>query len=359
MIDPQHAPKAALPIADDETDALFDGLLSFNTLLVAVSGGRDSLALLLLLSRWHDRRKRAGDNVPAMHALTVNHGIRPEAQEEAAHVATVSARLQVPHTTLELNLSAETAHGGHVSQKRARDARYAALITHASNIGVDAIVTGHQREDQAETLLMRLARGSGVRGLAGMATSRPLSVDNHITLCRPLLDVSRQRLTATLEAVGTDWRDDPSNENTAFERARLAAAQHTLDNIGLTATSLSRTSTRLRDADDALDWATRQALRAIPDLNASWYAAAWAALPRATVRSWPREFRVRALEYLVSAVSGSFGATATNPLSRSRLEGLAARIGEEAPFTATFAGCRIMATEHAVQICRELGRAGP
>ncbi|MEO0618112.1 MAG: tRNA lysidine(34) synthetase TilS [Pseudomonadota bacterium] len=362
MTRPHHASLAVLPIGDSEVDALFSDLGSSKTVVIAVSGGRDSLALVGLLKVWVDRRRAAGKKPPDLHSVTVDHGIRPEAGDEAQHAAAVSAQIGIPHTTLTLDLSPATNAADPISQNQARNARYEALCEHAIRIGADALVTGHHLEDQAETLLMRLARGSGVRGLAGMKAHRSIrdttDVASGVTLYRPLLGVSRKRLTATLEAAGIDWCDDPSNDNPTYERARIAAAQDTLDQIGLTKTSIFRTATRLRDADDALDWTTRHALQDIPELRAAWHEAAWAVVPQATFSDWPTELAVRALEYLLTAVGGTTAASRTEPLSRSRLEGLAARIRSRTPFTVTFAGCRLAATELRLEVFREPGRDG-
>src|SRR5438270_2679511 len=165
---------------------------------VAVSGGPDSLALLLLAAA-----ARPGQ----VEAATIDHGFRAEAPDEAAFVAAVCDRLGVRHATLTARWSEipETA-----IQERARNKRYRLLGYWAEERGLDAIATAHHAEDQAETLLMRLARGSGVRGLAGMRP-RSVSPGAHVRLVRPLLGWRRSELEQVCSAAGLTPVADPSN----------------------------------------------------------------------------------------------------------------------------------------------------
>jgi tRNA(Ile)-lysidine synthase len=209
---------------------------------IAVSGGPDSLALLLLAAA-----VRPGQ----VEAATIDHGLRPEAADEAAMVATVCDRLGVRHATLTARWSEvpETA-----IQERARNKRYRLLGYWAEERGLEALVTAHHAEDQAETLLMRLARGSGVRGLAGM---RPRSVSPgvHIRLVRPLLGWRRAELEQVCLAAGVEPVADPSNQDERFERVRVRRALAALD--WLDAGAVAHSAAILADADAALDWAAR------------------------------------------------------------------------------------------------------
>jgi tRNA(Ile)-lysidine synthase len=180
-------------------------------LLVAVSGGADSVALLEALHRARRRR--------AFEALTlvvghVDHGLRPESPREAALVARHASRLG-----LELCVSVvEVGQGGNL-EERARDARYAALRVMAVESGCIAIVTGHTATDQAETLLWRLTRGSGLRGLSAMRADRPLG---ELRLLRPMLALVREETRAFCVDAGLEFADDPSNLDER-PRARLRA----------------------------------------------------------------------------------------------------------------------------------------
>lgn len=177
---------------------------------VAVSGGPDSLALLLLA---HDARP--GE----VAAATVDHGLRAEAADEAAMVARICAGLGVPHATLAVTVADDPSG----VQATARRARYAALGEWAAEAGVTAIATAHHMDDQAETVLMRLARGAGIGGLSGIRRSRALEQGSGIRLIRPLLDWRKAELEALAVAAGLDPIRDPSNASPRYDRTRARA----------------------------------------------------------------------------------------------------------------------------------------
>jgi tRNA(Ile)-lysidine synthase len=180
-------------------------------LAVAVSGGRDSLALALLARDWATAR---GGHVTA---LIVDHGLRAEAAVEAAATRDLLSGHGIAADILQWT-GAKPAHG---LQEAARGARYGLLFEACRERSVLHLLVAHHADDQAETVAMRAARGSGPDGLAGMAA---LVERRHARLLRPLLSVPRADLTATLEARGVAWIDDPSNTDRRFERARLRAA---------------------------------------------------------------------------------------------------------------------------------------
>lgn len=207
------------------------------TLGLAVSGGPDSLALLLL----------AQAALPGRIATaTVDHGLRPANADEAAMVATLCARLGVPHATLPVTLAA-----GNV-QAEARAARYAALAEWMGANDIAALATAHHADDQAETLLLRLNRGSGVAGLAGVR-ARAQVPGSRLPLVRPLLGWRRAELRQVVTAAGLVPADDPSNRDDRFDRARLRKALAKADWIDVPA--LAASAAHLADADAALDWA--------------------------------------------------------------------------------------------------------
>ncbi len=183
---------------------------------------------------------------------TVDHGLRAQSAIDAAIVGTICSRIGIPHSLIELGLSA-----GSAVQERARDARYAALGDWLSAKRLGALVTAHHADDQAETLLMRLMRGAGVRGLASM---RPVStVPNRpdFPLLRPLLKWRRFELGEIVTAAGIAPALDPSNGDPRFERARMRAAMAELDWLDVSA--IVRSTSHLADADVALDWAANRA----------------------------------------------------------------------------------------------------
>jgi len=231
------------PILVERFSADLDALIARDARIgVAVSGGPDSLALLLLAAAARPGR---------VEAATIDHGFRKEARDEAAMVANICDRLGIRHATLTARWSElpETA-----IQERARNQRYRLLGYWAEERGLDALATAHHAEDQAETVLMRLARGSGVRGLAGM---RPRSVSPgvHIRLVRPLLGWRRAELEQVCSAAGVTPAADPSNQDERFERVRVRRALAALD--WLDAGAVAHSAANLADADAALDWAAR------------------------------------------------------------------------------------------------------
>ena len=210
---------------------------------VAVSGGPDSLALLLLA---------AAARPNEIEAATVDHALRAGSREEAKAVAEVCERLGVPHFVLTADWASKPATA---IQERARSARYRLLAEWANERGLAAIVTAHQLDDQAETLVMRLARGSGVRGLAGMR-SRSVVPGSNLPLIRPLLGWRRSELAAICDAANIQPAADPSNEDGQFERVRTRRALGQSEWLDPHALAVS--ARNLGDADRALEWATLQ-----------------------------------------------------------------------------------------------------
>ena len=207
---------------------------------MAVSGGPDSLALLLL----------AHSALPGRIAVAcVDHGLRPEAAQECAFVANICAGLDIPCTTLSIELG----EGNTLDQ--ARKARYAALRDWALERDIGAVATGHQLDDQVETFFMRLARGSGLHGLAGIRASS-FFAGPEIRILRPLLGFRRAELEQVVAEAGIDPVRDPSNENEAFDRIRLRKRLAEFDLVSHEA--IAATVANLGDAEDAIAWACRK-----------------------------------------------------------------------------------------------------
>ena len=211
---------------------------------LAVSGGPDSLALLLLA-----HGARAGE----FDVATVDHGLRRESAAEAALVASLCETLGVAHTTLRIDWPEHPTSG---TQEKARKARYRALARWAGERSFGTVLTGHHRDDQAETLAMRLARGAGVRGLAAMRPSAAVPGCPSLRLVRPLLDWSRDELRAVCASAGVTPVQDASNEDERFERVRIRAALASSE--WLDAAALARSAANLDRADEALDWAAER-----------------------------------------------------------------------------------------------------
>ena len=277
------------PVSVSEAGLLFQGLSDEPALLVAVSGGPDSVALLALLAEWVRAPGR-----PNVHAATVDHGLRAESAEEAAAVATLCEQLGVAHATLRWE-GVKPASG---LQAQARSARYALLAGEAARLGGATLVTAHTLDDQAETLLMRLAHGSGPAGLIGM---RARTMKEGVALARPLLAIPKARLVATVEARGLPFVRDPSNADQRFERVRWRETMPLLAEQGLTAERLGRLAQRMARLDAA-------AARRAEDVFSSVMVAASASGERLNLRfdvlaAEPEEIVLRVLGLALDAVA--------------------------------------------------------
>ena len=223
-----------------QIEALFEPLGRAKALLIAVSGGPDSTALLLMAAEWARRRGKT-----RIEAATVDHGLRPESAAEAEAVAAICARLGVAHRILPWKGAKPASR----LQERAREARYRLLVEHAKAIGADALLTAHHADDQAETVLFRFLRGSGVAGLRGM---EPMTTRDGMTIARPLIGMRKPELIAFARARGAPFVDDPSNADPRFARARLRALIARLGEEGLDAEALDRLARRAGETDAAL-----------------------------------------------------------------------------------------------------------
>ncbi len=203
---------------------------------LAVSGGPDSLALLLLA------HAAAPDLISV---ASVNHGLRAEASEEVAIVEQICADLGAPFRALTVEVQPGNL------QARAREARYAALAKWADEVGLGAVATAHHADDQAETLLMRLARGSGLAGLAGVRASTHVP-NSEMPLLRPLLSWTKVELEEVVAAGGITAVQDPSNRDERFERVRVR--NHLAENDWLDPVALSSSAGHLADAWRAIEW---------------------------------------------------------------------------------------------------------
>jgi tRNA(Ile)-lysidine synthase len=244
-------------VRDREASALFSGLENLPGLLLAVSGGSDSTALLVIAARWAGRLRRA----PKLLAVTVDHGLRAASAGEAAAVKRLARRLGVAHRTLHWR-GRKPKTG---LQAMARNARYRLLAEAAVRAGCEHIVTAHTLDDQAETVLFRLARGSGLTGLAGMSHAVPIPVGarSAIFLVRPLLGVSKARLLATLRAYRIAHSEDPTNRDPRYARTRLRALMPDLAGEGLDARGLARLAARMRRAEATIEFAVAAARAAL------------------------------------------------------------------------------------------------
>lgn len=286
------AAEAAQPVSAAEANKLFEPLAQASALVLAVSGGADSTALLVLGARWRAARKTG----PTLVAVTIDHGLRPESAAEARAVKRLAGRLGVRHRTLRW--SGQKPKTG--LQQAARIARYGLLAAFARTVRANHILTAHTLDDQAETVLIRLSRGSGISGLGGMRSMTPLalagrmlsrsqrssglvqSCSGHpldppggpmqpklqpktqpktrrektrgeLLLVRPFLETPKARLIATLQAADIPHVEDASNRDPRFARSRLRELMPALAREGLDAGRLALFARRVQRAETALE----------------------------------------------------------------------------------------------------------
>ncbi len=303
--------------------------------------------MMAVFARWRD----LGGETPALHVATVDHGLRPEAAAECAHVEQTAARLGLAAATLRWDGDKPVTG----LQEAAREARYRLLAGCAGMVGATAIVLAHHQEDQAETVLMRLARGSGPRGLMGMASA---SERNGVQLIRPFLFVPKARLAAAAAAAGLEPVADPSNDDARFARVRLRRLMPQLAAEGLDAERLAILAGRMRMLDEAiahhaarLAEATAQPAKAGGTGAAVHAGASWLSEPFAVV-----------LRLISDAV-----AAAGDPAADPRLEALEELAGEVLmaiargePFRRNLQGALVSVTADArVIVAREPARRAP
>jgi tRNA(Ile)-lysidine synthase len=299
------------PVSVAEARTLFSDLAALPTLVLAVSGGPDSTALLWLAARW----RNALIMPPKLIAVTVDHGLRKESRGEALSVGRLARKLKVAHRILRwTGKKPKTA-----LQEAARAARYRLLAAAARKLSASHILTAHTLDDQAETVLIRMSRGSGVTGLAAMArmTNLPGNGEGHIKLVRPLLDIPKSRLIATLRAAKIPFADDPSNRDPRFTRARLRGLLPQLAHEGLDARRLALLARRLKRADLAIEAAVD---RAMADLAVDSSAPGSVAFDTLGYGQLPAEIALRLLGRAV-ARAGDEG-----PVELAKLEALKAAL---------------------------------
>jgi tRNA(Ile)-lysidine synthase len=286
---------------------------------VACSGGADSLALALLAAEW--AQGQGGEIL----ALIVDHSLRADSRDEAERVAGWLAGRGIPHRILTWRGTKPSAD----IQAEARAARHGLIEECCRADGLLHVLLGHHREDQAETLLLRLGRGSGLDGLAGMAA---IADGVHVRWLRPFLQTPKARLPATLRARGQDWVDDPSNRNPLYTRVRLRHMAPALAAEGLNSERLAATARRLGRARAALG-------QAVAEAAARWVRpepAGWAMVAAGAFGRTSEEIGLRLLTRLLMAIGGG-----AYPPRLERTEALFTGLRGGLAGARTLAGCRV------------------
>jgi len=350
-------PAVSGAVGEAEADALFADLVAEPALVLAISGGPDSTALLYLMARCCAVRQPA----PHLLAVSIDHGLRPEARHEAAAVKRLAEKLGVEHRTMRWT-GAKPSTG---IQEAARVARYRLLRAAAHRAKARCVLTAHTLDDQAETVLFRMARGSGLAGICGMARSVPIDKlangfgqptdaardaeganwAEHVVLVRPLLEVPKGRLIVTLQEAGLFYAEDPSNVDPRFARSRLRKLMPALADEGLTAQCLVRLARRVRRSEAAheavVDWAAKRLGLAADTRRVELNSADW--------REFPAEIALRLLGRAIGTI-GTEG-----PVEFGKLEALgealaAAVAGGLPRFRRTLAGAMVSLQKNCIVI---------
>lgn len=331
--------EATEPLTDGEIEALFAPVANSRTIALAVSGGPDSLALLHAIDRW-----RAHAGRPDTVVLTVDHGLRPESAGEAEAVVNIAKQRDMPARLLVASGPAPQSD----IEAEARRVRYRLLLGAAREVGASHLLLAHHRDDQAETFLMRLQRGSGVFGLAAM---RRMVDGDGLVIFRPFLDIPRPRLAATAAAAGLSAVDDPMNRDPRFLRARIRQIMPALAAVGIGPSELALTAARFATAADAIDAATDRFIEASVVINEL----AVARILLAVFRAEPEEIRLRFLVRLMMAIGGE-----PYPPRFRRLKALHDGLlgATHSRFKRTLSGVVAEVRSGSVLFYREAGRAG-
>lgn len=324
--------KPAAEFSTAQVDKLFSPLKRFRHLALAVSGGPDSTALMLLAAQWEGPVK--------FSVLTVDHGLRRDSRDEAREVVKRGGALGLAAH----RLAWKEAKPKSALQARAREARYRLMAQWCARHDADGIVTAHTLDDQAETLLMRLARGSGIDGLAAMAGE---TVIFGVRVLRPMLEVSRQRLREFLISRGQGFFEDPSNADPAFERIRIRQAGELLFQLGLKPGALALTARRLARARQALELAADEVEARLVAFQAEGHAIVDLAL----FQKAPEEIRLRLLARLLVRIGG-----ASQPAQLEEIERLNEWLKAGHGQARTLGGCRVHRRSKSLIIGRECGR---
>jgi tRNA(Ile)-lysidine synthase len=325
---------------DDGLRAVFAAVSAEPAIGLAVSGGADSLALLLLAQRW--AKGLAGS--PRLQVYSVDHRLRPEAADEVAMVLGVAKSLGVPATGLAW--TGEKPQAG--VQEAARLARYRLMGAAMAADGVGVLLTAHHRQDQAETVLMRLAHGSGVEGLRGMADMAEVE---GISVHRPLLDIEPEALRAVVEAAGLTPATDPSNTDTHYERVRWRQAMPGLAALGLDAAAIAVFAERMGEVDAAITQMADGCFAEIVRLDG--FGAARIEL--APFVGLSPAISTRVLGRVLNIVGGR-----QKPRALGQVERLRQAIAENTlPKSTTVLGCVVRIKDTAIAVAREPGRTMP
>ncbi len=327
---PPACPEKAAEGTNPAIKMAFAALQSAKAIVLAVSGGPDSIALMLMMADWAKLAE-----APPLFVATVDHGLRPGSRDEAEQVALWANALGLSHRCLTWQGDKPKTR----IQERARDARYALLCAYAKDVGADCLVTAHHADDQAETILFRLLRGSGLKGLSGMAAAMTREAIVHR---RPLLGWTKDELVAFCQARGHAFFEDPSNRNPAYARTRLRHLSLVLSENGLNRDALLRLGKRLGRADAALQTRAMALSAGLINLEARDNSAAGLSFKAdiSSLRGESEEILGRILECLIQSAIGEHRFLRLDRLESVTAQLHAALAGEQ-NFSSTLGGAAL------------------
>ena len=319
-----------LPLSDHQIDDLFSPLVDIRRIALAVSGGRDSLALMFLIKKWIENNNFDKDVV----VLTVNHQLRKESNAECAEVALIAQGYGFHHKILiwhHENIKTSI-------QEKARNARYDLMINYLKENGIDTLITGHTLDDKIETFLMRLSKGSGLEGLKSIQTSRNL---DGINLFRPLLKITRDQTTKTLVSQNIGWIDDPTNTDEKYERIKIRNNISTLEKLNISKEMLQLTLNRVGRADEVISNITEKALLEVLHFDSLGYVS----LDYNILKAYPYEIIIKVFEKALIYVNGK-------RVSLQSLERVCSEVIQTRK-PKTINGCVIYTKKNIIHITRE------
>ena len=318
------------PLTDLRVCGLFSSYVNHDRIALAVSGGRDSMALMCLVYRW---KAHLALNIE-IEVITVNHNLRKAAEDECRFVQKIAKDYGFRHKVLTWEHEyIETS-----IQEKARNARYQLMLDYAREENIDTILTAHTSDDNIETFIMRLAKGSGLDGLKSINEIRHA---DGIQIERPLLSLSRSLTTEILRSTGNEWVDDPTNEDERFERVKIRNNISSLSSFNISSGNLTKTIQRLTRAHESISFFTNLVSQELVELSELGHAD----VNFDKLRNYPKEIILRVLAKALTDINGG-------TVSLSSLEAVFTEL-IKTERSKTLNGCQIIPQKNKYVIVRE------
>ena len=318
------------PLTDSRVCGLFSSYINHDRVALAISGGRDSMALMYLIYRW---KAHLALNIE-IEVLTVNHNLRKAAEDECRFVQKIAKNYGFRHK----ELTWEHEHIETSIQEKARNARYQLMLDYVREENIDTILTAHTSDDNIETFIMRLAKGSGLDGLKSINEIR---YEDGIQIHRPLLSLSRSLTTEILRSTGNEWVDDPTNDDERFERIKIRNNIRSLSSFNISPDNLTKTIQRLARAHESISFFTNLVSQELVELSELGHAD----VNFDKLRHYPKEIILRVFAKALTDINGG-------NVSLSSLEAVFAEL-IKTERSKTLNGCQIIPQKNKYVIVRE------